>query len=88
MTLATNHRPRVDFLFHGFFFTSCRAENKTSGLAGQTEILIGHLYTFMIKFWVAIVENCTENSYGPYNTKSDEVRFMNEIHKHDKHSFW
>ena len=43
-----------------------RAENKASSLAGRTEILIGHLYTInfdtiMIKFWVAMIENCTEN---------------------------
>ena len=44
---------------------ACRAENKTLSLAGQTEILIGHLYTIMIKVWVAIVANCTENGLGP-----------------------
>ena len=66
-------------LHQSFKFVACRmkrletrlyyrAENKTSGLAGQTEDLIGHLYNFnisMIKFWPAIVENCTENGLGP-----------------------
>ena len=44
-----------------------RAENKTLGLVGQTEIWIGHLYNLiqlLIKFWVAIAENCTENGLG------------------------
>ena len=42
-----------------------RAKNKALGLAGQAEILIGHLYNLMVKFWVAIVESCTENGQWP-----------------------
>ena len=48
------------------FNEKSRAENKTLGWAGQTEILNGHLYDFdtiMIKFLGGNVENCTEN--GP-----------------------
>ena len=43
-----------------------RAKNKALGLAGQAEILIGHLYNLIQSwsFWVAIVENCTENGHG------------------------
>ena len=45
-----------------------RAKNKVWGLAGQAEILIGHLYNLMqtwSNFWVAIVENCMENGQWP-----------------------
>ena len=43
-----------------------RAKNKA--LAGQAEILIGHLYNLIQSwshFWVAIVENCTVNGQWP-----------------------
>ena len=45
-----------------------RAKNKALGLAGQAEILIGYLYNLIQSrstFWVAIVENCTENGQWP-----------------------
>ena len=45
-----------------------RAKNKALGLAGHAEILIGHLYSLIqswSNFWVAIVENCTENGQWP-----------------------
>ena len=44
------------------------AKNKVLGLAGQAEILIGYLYNLIqswSNFWVAIVENCTENGQWP-----------------------
>ena len=52
-----------------------RAENKTSGLAGQIEIFDWpsvQVDTIMIKFWAAIVENCTENGHGPAAIFSSE----------------
>ena len=45
-----------------------RAKNKALGLAGQAEILIGHLYNLIqswSNFWVAMVENCTQNGQWP-----------------------
>ena len=61
----------------GYLTSLCRAINKVLGLAGQAEILIGHLYN-LIQSWshflVAIVENCTENGQWPAATLSSAVR--------------
>ena len=46
--------------------TSGRAKNKASGLGGQAEILIGHLYNLIqswSNFWMTIVENCMESHW-------------------------
>ena len=55
-----------------------RAKNKALGLAGQAEIMIGHLYNLIqswTKFWVAIVENCTENGQWPAAILSSTHQF-------------
>ena len=60
-----------------------RAENIAFGLAGHAEILIGHLYNLIqiiIKFWVAIVENCIENGQWPAAIlSSDTLCFYSQI---------
>ena len=44
------------------------------GLAGQIEPSV-QVDIIMIKFWVSIVENCTENGHGP------AVIFSSELHE-------
>ena len=45
-----------------------RAEHRTSGLASQNQNFDWpsvQFDTVIIKFWLAIVENCMENGHGP-----------------------
>ena len=62
--------PQQAFRWVGREGQCIRAElqNKALGLAGQAEVLIGHLYNLIqswSNFWVAIAENCTESGQWP-----------------------
>ena len=64
--------------------SSSRAKNKALGLAGQADILIGHLHNFdtiMVKFWMAIVENCMENGQWPVTAILSSVQYAEVLNQ-------